>query len=90
MTPNARRISSSMTAAAASPTADGWMSTLGNGVPVDRRETRNALDAILRGLGAPAVQKPSMGWLIKWKAGTARFFPQFFTEIYLDIYLTTP
>ncbi len=46
-------------------------STPGNGVPVDGREMRNALDAILGGLGAPAVQKPSMGCSIKWKAGTA-------------------
>jgi hypothetical protein len=29
---------------------------------------RIALDAVLGGLGAPAVQKPSIGCSIKWKA----------------------
>lgn len=42
-------------------------STPGNGLPVNGREMRNALDAILGGLGAPAVQKPSLGCSIKWK-----------------------
>lgn len=42
-------------------------STPGNGLPSTGREMRNALDAILGGLGAPAVQKPSIGCSIKWK-----------------------
>jgi peroxiredoxin len=42
-------------------------STPGNQLPVTGREMRNALDAVLGGLGAPAVQKPSIGCSIKWK-----------------------
>ncbi len=42
-------------------------STPGNTLPVTGREMRNALDAVLGGLGAPAVQKPSIGCSIKWK-----------------------
>jgi peroxiredoxin len=42
-------------------------STPGNGLPVTGRELRRALDALLGGLGAPAVQKPSIGCSIKWK-----------------------
>lgn len=42
-------------------------STPGNGLPVTGREMRNAIDAVLGGLGAPAVQKPSIGCSIKWK-----------------------
>lgn len=42
-------------------------STPGNQQPVTGREMRNALDAVLGGLGAPAVQKPSIGCSIKWK-----------------------
>lgn len=42
-------------------------STPGNKLPVTGREMRNALDAVLGNLGAPAVQKPSMGCSIKWK-----------------------
>lgn len=42
-------------------------STPGNRLPVTGREMRNALDAVLAGLGAPAVQKPSIGCSIKWK-----------------------
>lgn len=38
-----------------------------NGQPVTGREMRNALDAVLGGLDAPAVQKPSIGCSIKWK-----------------------
>jgi peroxiredoxin len=38
-------------------------------VPVTGREMRLALDALLGGLGAPAVQKPSIGCSIKWKSG---------------------
>jgi peroxiredoxin len=43
-------------------------STPGNKLPVTGREMRTALDAVLGGLGAPAVQKPSIGCSIKWKA----------------------
>jgi peroxiredoxin len=42
-------------------------STPSNGVPVTGREMRAALDAILSGLDAPKVQKPSIGCSIKWK-----------------------
>ena len=42
-------------------------STPGNGLPVTGREMRAALDAVLAGLGAPALQKPSIGCSIKWK-----------------------
>jgi peroxiredoxin len=41
-------------------------STPRNGIPVTGREMRLALDALLGGLGAPAVQKPSIGCSIKW------------------------
>jgi len=43
-------------------------STPGNGIAVTGREMRLALDALLGGLGAPAVQKPSIGCSIKWKS----------------------
>ena len=42
-------------------------STPGNGHPVTGTEMRRALDAVLGGLGAPALQKPSLGCSIKWK-----------------------
>ena len=42
-------------------------STPGNGLPVTGRELRHALDAVLAGLGAPAVQRPGLGCSIKWK-----------------------
>jgi len=42
-------------------------STPGNGQAVTGREMRNALDAVLSELTAPAVQKPSVGCSIKWK-----------------------
>lgn len=42
-------------------------STPGNGRPVTGVEMRAALDAVIGGLGAPAVQKPSLGCSIKWK-----------------------
>lgn len=42
-------------------------STPGNGKPVTGLEMRAALDAVIGGLGAPAVQKPSIGCSIKWK-----------------------
>lgn len=45
-------------------------STPGNGRPVNGNEMRRALDAVLGGLGAPAVQKPSLGCSIKWKPGS--------------------
>jgi peroxiredoxin len=44
-------------------------STPSNGVPLTGREMRRALDAVLGGLDAPAVQKPSIGCSIKWKPG---------------------
>jgi peroxiredoxin len=43
-------------------------STPGNGIPVTGRELRQALDAILAGSKPPAIQKPSIGCSIKWKA----------------------
>jgi hypothetical protein len=43
-------------------------STPSNGIPLTGGEMRLALDAVLSGLGAPAVQKPSIGCSIKWKA----------------------
>jgi peroxiredoxin len=43
-------------------------STPGNGIPVSGREMREALDALLAGRQTPAVQKPSIGCSIKWKA----------------------
>jgi peroxiredoxin len=43
-------------------------STPGNGLAVTGREMREALDAVLAGRQAPAVQKPSIGCSIKWKA----------------------
>jgi peroxiredoxin len=43
-------------------------STPGNKLAVTGREMRTALDAVVGGLGAPAVQKPSIGCSIKWKA----------------------
>ena len=42
-------------------------STPGNRLPVTGSEMRNALDAVLAGLSAPAAQKPSLGCSIKWK-----------------------
>jgi len=42
-------------------------STPGNGKPVTGADMRAALDAVLAGQPAPAVQKPSMGCSIKWK-----------------------
>jgi peroxiredoxin len=43
-------------------------STPGNGISVTGREMRQALDALLAGSECPAVQKPSIGCSIKWKA----------------------
>lgn len=41
----------------------------GNGLPVTGKDLRGALDAVLAGQPVPAVQKPSIGCNIKWKAG---------------------
>ena len=40
-----------------------------NDVPVDGRDLRAALDALLAGDAVPADQKPSIGCNIKWKPG---------------------
>ncbi|MBD1913707.1 MULTISPECIES: thioredoxin family protein [unclassified Leptolyngbya] len=40
-----------------------------NGLPVDGRDLRAALDAVLAGQPIPAEQKPSIGCNIKWKPG---------------------
>lgn len=41
----------------------------GNNVPVDGRDLRAAIDAVLAGQAVPFDQKPSIGCNIKWKAG---------------------
>ena len=41
----------------------------GNDVPVDGRDLRAALDAVLAGDSVPEDQVPSLGCNIKWKAG---------------------
>ena len=41
----------------------------GNGIPVSGKDLRAALDAVLSGQPVSAVQTPSMGCNIKWKAG---------------------
>lgn len=41
----------------------------GNGRPVDGRDLRAALDAVLEGRPVPQEQKPSLGCNIKWKRG---------------------
>lgn len=43
----------------------------GNGVPVDGRDLRAALDAVLDSAAPAAEQKPSIGCNIKWQAGNA-------------------
>jgi peroxiredoxin len=40
-----------------------------NGKPVNGRDLRNAMDAVLSGQPVSANQKPSMGCNIKWKTG---------------------
>ena len=40
-----------------------------NNLPVDGRDLRTALDAVLDGAPPPAVQKPSIGCNIKWIPG---------------------
>ncbi|NCZ95731.1 thioredoxin family protein [bacterium] len=41
----------------------------GNGEPVDGRDLRAALEALLSGKAVPSPQKPSLGCNIKWKPG---------------------
>ncbi len=41
----------------------------GNGEPVDGRDLRAALEALLAGKPIPSPQKPSLGCNIKWKPG---------------------
>ncbi|MCB0812259.1 MAG: hypothetical protein KDB87_03725, partial [Flavobacteriales bacterium] len=41
----------------------------GNDVPVDGRDLRAALEALLNGAAMPSPQLPSMGCNIKWKPG---------------------
>ena len=43
----------------------------GNGLPVTGADLRAAIDAVLAGKPAAAVQKPSIGCNIKWKRGNA-------------------
>jgi peroxiredoxin len=43
----------------------------GNDEPLTGKDLRAALDAVLRGMPAPADQRPSMGCNIKWKKGQA-------------------
>jgi peroxiredoxin len=43
----------------------------GSSVPVTGKDLREALDALLAGRPVSAVQKPSLGCNIKWKAGNA-------------------
>ena len=40
----------------------------GNGIPVNGRDLRNAMDAVLRNAKVPEPQKPSIGCNIKWKS----------------------
>jgi peroxiredoxin len=46
-----------------------------NGVPVTGADLRAAVEAVLAGKPAPAMQKPSMGCNIKWSPGNA---PEYF------------
>jgi peroxiredoxin len=41
----------------------------GNGVPIDGKDLRDAISAVLAGRVPAADQRPSMGCSIKWKAG---------------------
>ena len=43
----------------------------GNELPVDGRDVRAALDAVLSGDDVPGDQTPSIGCNIKWKPGNA-------------------
>ncbi len=48
----------------------------GNDVPIDGRDLRAALDAVLAGEALPGSQLPSMGCNIKWKPGNEPdYFP---------------
>ena len=49
----------------------------GNGAPVDGRDLRAALDALLAGRQPAATQYPSIGCNIKWKAGNQ---PEYFAS----------
>jgi thiol-disulfide isomerase/thioredoxin len=49
----------------------------GNGVPVTGKDLRLALDAMLAGVPALTVQKPSIGCNIKWKPGNE---PDYFSH----------
>ena len=46
-------------------------STPKNGHAVTGRDLRAAVDALVRGVAAPADQRPSIGCSIKWKDGNA-------------------
>ncbi len=39
----------------------------GNGIPINGRDLRNALDSVLRNSKVSEIQKPSIGCNIKWK-----------------------
>lgn len=39
----------------------------GNGIPVNGRDLREAMDAVMSSRKVPGVQKPSLGCSIKWK-----------------------
>jgi peroxiredoxin len=41
----------------------------GNNIPVNGKDLRSALDAVLSGKAAATVQKPSIGCNIKWRPG---------------------
>jgi peroxiredoxin len=43
----------------------------GSGQPVDGRDLRRALDAVLAGRAVDGTQRPSLGCNIKWKPGNA-------------------
>ncbi len=43
----------------------------GNGIPVDGRDLRAAIDSVLAGAAAPGSQLPSAGCNIKWAPGNA-------------------
>jgi thiol-disulfide isomerase/thioredoxin len=47
-----------------------------NDIPVTGKDLRAAIDAVLNNADVPAVQKPSIGCNIKWKAGNA---PSYFS-----------
>ncbi|MFN8178039.1 MAG: thioredoxin family protein [bacterium] len=43
----------------------------GNDAPIDGKDLRAAIDAVVAGRTVPAEQRPSIGCNIKWKAGNA-------------------